>query len=103
MAMRILFTGGGSFTGYWFVRELAAAGHEVTAVFRQREYSDAIRRKRVAMLGGVCRPIYGCKFGDGTFVELAGQADVMCHHAADVTNYKSTDFNVVAAVENNTH
>ena len=32
--MKILFTGGSSFTGYWFVRELAAAGHDVTAVFR---------------------------------------------------------------------
>ena len=32
--MKILFTGGSSFTGSWFIRELAAAGHQVTAVFR---------------------------------------------------------------------
>ena len=32
--MKILFTGGSSFTGSWFIRELAAAGHEVTAIFR---------------------------------------------------------------------
>jgi hypothetical protein len=24
----ILFTGGSSFTGYWFIKELASAGHE---------------------------------------------------------------------------
>ena len=47
--MKILFTGGSSFTGFWFIRELAAAGHEVTAVFRKRaeEYSDEVRRQRV--------------------------------------------------------
>jgi len=103
MAMRILFTGASSFTGFWFVRELAAAGHVVTAVFRQRAYPDVLRHKRVALLEGVCRPVYGCSFGDATFVELVAQADVLCHHAADVTNYKSADFNVTAAVENNTH
>ena len=27
-SMKILFTGGSSFTGSWFIRELAAAGHE---------------------------------------------------------------------------
>jgi UDP-glucose 4-epimerase len=32
--MRILLTGASSFTGYWFVRELAAAGHHVVAAFR---------------------------------------------------------------------
>ena len=32
--MNILFTGGSSFTGSWFIRELAAAGHQVTAIFR---------------------------------------------------------------------
>ena len=31
--MRILFTGASSFTGYWFIRELVAAGHRVIATF----------------------------------------------------------------------
>ena len=46
--MKILFTGGSSFTGCWFIQELAAAGHEVTAVFRKspEEYFEAIRRRR---------------------------------------------------------
>ena len=49
--MKILFTGGSSFTGFWFIRELAAAGHEVTAIFRKpaEEYADEIRRQRVAI------------------------------------------------------
>ena len=28
--------------------------------------------------------------------------DLLCHHAADAANYKSPDFDVAAAVENNT-
>ena len=60
--MKILFTGGSSFTGFWFIRELAAAGHEVTAVFRRQaeEYADEVRRQRVALAAEACRPVYGC-------------------------------------------
>ena len=47
--MKILFTGASSFTGHWFVKELCAAGHEVTATFRQpaSEYTD-VRKQREA-------------------------------------------------------
>lgn len=103
--MKILFTGGSSFTGFWFIRELAAAGHEVTAVFRRRadEYPDEIRRDRVQRLTKLCRPVYGCRFGDSGFLSLIEESgwDLLCHHAADVTNYRSPDFDTVAAVQNN--
>jgi UDP-glucose 4-epimerase len=104
--MKILFTGASSFTGLWFVRELAAAGHEVTTIFRYRtdEYPDLVRRKRVALGGEVCRPVYGCSFGDAAFLALIreGNWDLLCHHAADVTDYKSPHFDAVAALQNNT-
>ena len=32
--MKILFTGASSFTGYWFVKTLAEAGHEVICPLR---------------------------------------------------------------------
>ena len=32
-----------------------------------------------------------------------GGWDLLCHHAADVTNYKSPDFDTVAALRNNTY
>lgn len=104
--MRILFTGGSSFTGMWFVRELAAAGHQVTAIFRSRpeEYPDDLRRRRVAKLVECCRPAYGVSFGDAQFLSLVkGERwDLLAHHAADVTNYKSPEFDVVKALQNNT-
>ena len=105
--MKILFTGGSSFTGSWFIRELAADGHEVTAIFRRQldEYADDPRRQRVAMAAEVCRPVHGCSFGDERFLALIAEGgwDLLCHHAADVTNYKSPDFDAIAALANNTH
>lgn len=104
--MRVLFTGGSSFTGTWFIRELAAAGHEVTATFRKRpeDYPDAIRRRRVALAIERCKPVYGASFGDADFLALAKQGgwDLLAHHAADVTDYRSPAFDVAAALQNNT-
>ena len=104
--MKILFTGGSSFTGSRFVRALAAAGHEVATVFRKppQTYSDEVRRERVRLACEVSRPIEGCSFGDPKFLAVIAEGgwDVLAHHAADVTNYKSPDFDAVAAVANNT-
>src|SRR5690349_6268156 len=103
--MKILFTGASSFTGCWFVREMAAAGHEVTATFRKppAEYANA-RGRRVALLAGSCRPVHGVSFGTPEFLDLirGGKFDLLCHHAAEVTNYKSADFNAVEALAANT-
>ena len=105
--MKILFTGGSSFTGSRFIRELAAAGHQVVAVFRKQpgDYPDEARRQRVAMAIEVCQPVYGCSFGDDQFLALIAEGgwDLLGHHAADVTNYKSPDFDAIAALANNTH
>ncbi len=105
--MKILFTGASSFTGSWFVRELARAGHEVVATYRRQPdaYEDPIRRQRVALAMACSRSVPSCSFGDSAFLNLCAEGgwDVLCHHAADVTNYKSPDFDTVAALQNNTH
>lgn len=104
--MRILFTGGSSFTGMWFIRALSAAGHSVTAVFRhaREEYGDPLRSKRVALAASCCDAVHVAAFGDGAFLSIVknGPWDLFAHHAADVTNYRSPDFEVVGALQNNT-
>ena len=104
--MKILFTGGSSFTGCWFISELAQAGHEVVATFRQRpaDYTDALRRQRVEHALEHSTGVFDCSFGDATFVDLvrSGSWDLLCHHAADATNYKSEDFDIEAALASNT-
>lgn len=104
--MRILFTGASSFTGRWFVQALCEAGHEVVATFRRRadQYED-LRRLRVSAAEQYCTPVFECSFGDDKFLGLlegGGTWDILCHHAADVTDYKSPDFDYVAALANNT-
>jgi nucleoside-diphosphate-sugar epimerase len=104
--MKVLFTGGSSFTGFWFIRELARAGHDVIATFRRRpeEYADGLRRTRVSLALEACQGVFGCSFGDMQFLDLVRREswDLFCHHAADVTNYKSPDFDIVSALANNT-
>jgi nucleoside-diphosphate-sugar epimerase len=104
--MKILFTGSSSFTGYWFVSELARAGHEVVAIFRgSAEAYEGVRGERVERLEPRCRRVFECGFGERRFLDLIASEpawDVLCHHAAEVTDYKSPDFDVLAAVANNT-
>ncbi len=104
--MKILLTGASSFTGMWFARELAATGHEVCATMtRSPGCYEGLRGRRVALLPSACRPTFGCRFGDPEFVDLVRQErpDMLCHHGAEVTDYKSPDFDYVAALERNTH
>ncbi len=107
LAMKILFTGGSSFTGFWFIRELARAGHDVLATFsRPREEYEGLRQARVEGLEGSCEFLVGAKFGDEKFLDAIRSSaswDVLCHHGADVTNYKSDDFDFHAATRSNTH
>lgn len=104
--MKILFTGASSLTGMWFVKELAKVGHEVTAIFRSalQEYTG-IRLERVNQLLEHCQPVFNCTFGSDQFLALIQHSrwDLFCHHAADVTNYRSPQFDFAKALANNTH
>lgn len=106
--MKILLTGASSFTGYHFARTLAEAGHAVHATFTGEGLgaylNQGVRTQRLQKLKDWVEPIWGCRFGDPTFLEAVdrGGYEVLCHHAADVTNYKDPDFDAPAAVANNT-
>ncbi len=103
--MRVLLTGASSFTGFWFVRELRRAGHEVACLFQgasAQEY-DGLRGQRVRELLSGGESHFGVSFGSSKFLEIASQGwDVLAHHAADVTDYRSLDFDVVRALDRNT-
>jgi nucleoside-diphosphate-sugar epimerase len=100
--MRILFTGASSFTGYWFVRELVAAGHEVVAACRGDGRYEGLRAERMQMVRELCETRFGCAFGNDEFLALAGTPfDVLCHHGAEVGDYRSPDFDPYRAAAAN--
>ncbi|MES1246409.1 MAG: NAD(P)-dependent oxidoreductase [Actinomycetota bacterium] len=95
-ARRILITGASSFTGSWFARALAEAGHDVTATFRSRDY-DGLRGERVRLVCEVATPLWETALGDVT-----GDWDVVCAHGAEAADYRSASFDADAAVAENT-
>ena len=104
--MKILFTGGSSFTGFWICRALAAAGHGVVATLTRQvaAYAD-LRRRRVDALNACAVLVPGVEFGTPEFIAVLrreGPFDLLCHHGAEVTNYTSADFDAVAALATNT-
>jgi UDP-glucose 4-epimerase len=105
--MKILFTGASSFTGHWFVIKLAERGHDVWATFTRAsadDYGTDVRGQRVRRALDKCQSEFGVRFGDDRFLKLLKDEkfELLCHHAADVTNYRSPDFDVDRAVANNT-
>ncbi|MEC7839745.1 MAG: NAD(P)-dependent oxidoreductase [Chlamydiota bacterium] len=105
--MHILFTGGSSFTGFWFVKTLADAGHTITApLFHSLNEYKGTRKRRVELLKSYSEIIENCSFGSKDFLKVIDSKerwDLICHHAADVTNYKDSQFDYVKALKNNTN
>jgi UDP-glucose 4-epimerase len=105
--MRILLTGAASFTGMWFAKALMAKGHNVVAAIRRRRSDYAgLQAARLEQIAGDCELVWNVPFGTPAFLALItaqGSFDVLCHHAADVKDYKSPDFDAMAATATNTH
>ncbi len=104
--MKILFTGASSFTGFWFVKTLAEAGHEVICPLRGAggRY-EGVRQERVRKLPSFGRLAPETAFGTEAFFKLireGGAWDLLCHHAAEAANYRSPDFDVQQALQSNT-
>lgn len=99
--MKILFTGGSSFTGYHLVKGLLAQ-HDLMCTFRQQpdEY-EGIYRKRVGEIYAHTQPIHGA-FGSENFLEAIAEADLIFHHGACVQGYASASFPEEQAVAQNT-
>ena len=104
--MRILLTGGSSFTGLWFARSLVAAGHTVVAPLKGAFGSySGLRGERVTELKRIVEVVEDCPFGSASFLDLAGTGswDLLCQHAARTGDYRNPEFDVLGAIAENTH
>ena len=104
--MNILFTGVTSFTGYWFADELIRNGHELHVTLQGSVDSyTGLKRFRLNKIAKSCRTLENTKFGDDNFIEQIHQNefDLLCHHGAYVTDYKSDNFSVDSALRSNTN
>ncbi|CRX37473.1 NAD-dependent epimerase/dehydratase family protein [Estrella lausannensis] len=106
--MRIVMTGASSFTGMWIAEALSKREHDVIAFLKRdlNSYSG-IRKSRVDRLKKSAVIKEGISFGAAAFFkaleDTAGPIDLFCHHAADVADYRSPEFNYVRALEANTY
>ena len=103
--MRVLFTGASSFTGYWFVRKLVEAGHQVTACFRgERSSYEGVRKMRIDGLVDDVDAVWSIEVGDQKFLDLVASCDfdLFCHHAAEMADYRSWNFDPLEATAKNT-
>lgn len=104
--MRIALTGASSFTGMWFAETLVREGHDVLALLRRpRSAYSGLRAERVARVEAVCSTEWDVVFGSERFqscLAAGGRWDILCHHAAEVADYRNPDFDVVAALHANT-
>jgi UDP-glucose 4-epimerase len=103
--MKILFTGASSFTGFWFVQNLANAGHEIVCPLTGAlDRYAGVRAMRVEKLKPLCTFVAHAPFGSDTFLNLVRSQsfELLCHHAAETKDYKKPDFDVRRALESNT-
>jgi len=103
--MKILFTGGSSFTGFWFCKHLLERGHEVVGLLtKKRNDYEGIRKKRIDYLSLHMDFVEEAPFGSekGRSLLKTKTFDVLCHHGAYVKEYKSENFDWLFALENNT-
>ncbi|MDP1600739.1 NAD(P)-dependent oxidoreductase [Phenylobacterium sp.] len=100
---KILLTGASSFSGLWIAEALAAAGYQVTApVRRPWAYYSGLRAERIERLATSVEVVFEAPFASSVFSELAGDGfDLLAHHAADIPNYRSADYDVMDGVSRN--
>ena len=104
--MKVIFTGASSFTGVWFVYEMARRGVDVTTTFTRTplEY-DGLRGQRVRWARSLSTSFFGTKFGDEQFLQMceqAGPVDALCLHGAFTQGYAQSNFLLGHAVQENT-
>ena len=99
--MRLILTGGSSFTGFWFARALVEAGHElIVTLSGHTTHYEGTRAGRVGKMREYCEVVFDAPFGSDNFltaIARSGGLDVLCHHWSYVQAYSSPKFDPISA------
>lgn len=105
--MKILLTGGSSFTGYWFAQELKGQGHQVICTLTRSELREYLEQKSYRRVQGLIADgfevAWGMEFGTERFCALlgSGKFDLICFHGAHIPDYHSSEFNLAESLSKN--
>ena len=104
-SLKILLSGGSSFSGYHIVQTLAQAGHDVwTTLQSSPESYQNQKARRIQSLGSDISIVPHTPFGSPAFLNLLREGfDIYGHHGAWTDNYRSMDYRLQHAFENNTY
>jgi len=104
--MNILLTGGSSFTGLWFARQLVSRGHNVFATFQgDKDSYDGLRRRRIDELPQQVNRLWNSPTQSARLLGLideVGKWDLLCLHGAYLVGYRDPGFDACHALKNNT-
>lgn len=102
--MKIIFTGAGSFTGYWIIKKLVEDGHTVYPLFEEASgVSSGARGERIKRLSEITECFFGINYSKSEFFEFLSRlegADAFCQHFFDTKDYKSPDYDMMSALRN---
>jgi UDP-glucose 4-epimerase len=103
--MKICLTGASSFTGFWIADTLAQQGHHVIATISGvKDDYTGVRAERIRRLQERVDCRFGTAFGTPRFHSLvqSERPNALGLHGAEVTNYRSIDFDALEATRRNT-
>lgn len=101
--MKLVFTGSGSFTGYWILKELVFNGFDVIPLFEENESKTVgIRKIRVLELSKLTRCYFNINYGSKIFFDFLSslnKIDIFSHHFFYTKDYKSKEYDVLESLD----
>lgn len=99
----LLLTGVSSFTGFWFAKKLRAKGFNIICPLPRSkgDYFD-IKSIRIQNLEDDITLVFDCPIGSKKFKALLNKKyEAICLHAAHVTDYQSSKFDLLFSLTQN--
>ena len=102
---KALLTGASSFTGSWIASALAERGAQVIAPLRgSAEHGKSLRARRLQRAGEAATIVAETPLASERLLALvreSGPFDLACFHAAEVSEFRSPDFDAYRAFARN--